>query len=181
MNWKSFLGLDQLPTWPIPKAPISYSIQKPRKVIGRILRQYDRNTLLVGVAGFVCQLELVDIPNGYPELLQYVRSGNKQVDREKEYLFHVVSAHHDRFGNPNIRLSLKPPGQHKQFNVSLQESSFLKGILCIDDRDSYSRTRFSTTKTRSWIECIDSITSIFQEEIKRCWILKSRFQSTIVQ
>jgi hypothetical protein len=96
IDWKQYLSLDKLPSYPIPKAPLLYSNQKPIKVKGRILHALDANTLLVGVQGFVCTLEQANIPSAFPELIKIVKMGNRLVDHEKEYTFHVISAYHDR-------------------------------------------------------------------------------------
>jgi hypothetical protein len=136
MQWKQYLGLEKLPTHPIPQAPIMYSSQTPAKVKGRILRSLDENTLLVGVQGFVCTLEQIDIPTGFPELIRTMRSGNRTVNREKTYSFHVLSAQHDKYsslirnGNPRIRLSLKEPNlwEKKKDMEMLSQSSFLNGF-----------------------------------------------------
>jgi hypothetical protein len=96
MHWKKYLGLDKLPSYPVPQTPVMYSNQKPLKVKGRILRAVDESTLLVGVQGFVCSLDQHDIPSGYPELLKSLRFGSRIVDREKEYNFFVLSAQHNR-------------------------------------------------------------------------------------
>jgi hypothetical protein len=50
------------------------------------------------------------------------------VDREKEYTFTVLQATHDRFGNPQISLSLKTQNDRNLQKNSFGDGLFLQGV-----------------------------------------------------
>lgn len=74
MSWKEFMGIDKLEKLEMKKFPIIYTNSKKQGIVrGRILRALNGKTLLVGVQGFVCTLESIDIPAAYKELQRYVQ------------------------------------------------------------------------------------------------------------
>lgn len=134
MGWKEFIGIDDLQKPNLKPYPIIYTQKKEEelKVQGRVLRSLNGKTLIIGVQGFACTLDSIDIPVGYQELNRYLYHGHRHpIDREKEYTFSVISASHDKNGNPHIQLSLKPIG--KRAKVS-NGGLYLKGVHLDTDR-----------------------------------------------
>ena len=88
-------------------------ISNEKKVKGRIIGVYDSQTLLVGVQGFVCKLESINIPPRYHQLRKYLTRSHRsnQIDLKKVYDFYVL----DCFWNDSEdRLEIKVGLQQKR-------------------------------------------------------------------
>jgi hypothetical protein len=109
VSYREFLTLDQLET-PVSPMPMNYTkpTEAPAKVKGRVLAVGGNNSLLIGICGFVAQLDSVNIPSSHAELRKYLYKGNRQINRQKEYLFTINEVKLDENCELIIKVSLQP-------------------------------------------------------------------------
>ena len=90
-EYSKFLGLDRMERQ-VGQMPMNYlePESSERKVVGRILGIKNSSTLLVGVQGFVCELESINIPPKYGELRKILQRGVRNINIQKEYDFFVL-------------------------------------------------------------------------------------------
>lgn len=77
-------------------------------VQGRVIRRIERSNFLVGIAGFVANLNILDIPVHYREIIEIgtTRSENSST---KNYNFYILDVKYLEDGSPQIKVSLSPP------------------------------------------------------------------------
>ena len=112
-EYSKFVGLDLLQketsVMPMNYLAPSNNNEEGKKVRGRIIGIHDSSTLLVGVQGFVCKLESINIPPRYHELRKYLQRGSRLIDLKKEYDFYILESNMINNNNQlNVKLSLHP-------------------------------------------------------------------------